>query len=227
MAPSGTESSSSPDDEGESDGSVSSKMDELVREMEAERSESDEEDRKQGSQQARGVSERKRRMRYRGDDDSPAATICALVHSCWFMRIPVIYKDFIRFVFARVCFIFQSLMAAESPQFSLIETYTLPYLDPIRLFPESLTRHLTRQAKQALTPHASVRFSLALSLAVYLKMFALIPGVVATGRADSYSLTHNHLSARSTVLRTVRNFHTRAEYGADSVAHGSAYGRSA
>ncbi|KAL5508308.1 hypothetical protein ACEPAH_5927 [Sanghuangporus vaninii] len=127
-----TDSSSAPDDGGSDEGSP--RMDDLMREAsEVETSESDEEDRGRGPShvQAKGISQRRTGMRWRGDDDSPAATICILVHSCWLMRIPVIYKDFI----------------------SLIETYTLPYLDPIRLFPQSLTRHLTKYAKQALSPH--------------------------------------------------------------------------
>ncbi|KAL5530670.1 hypothetical protein ACEPAF_6928 [Sanghuangporus sanghuang] len=126
-----TDSSSAPDDEGSDE--ESPRMDDLMKEAsEAEASESDEEDRGRGPShgQAKGISQRRTGMRWRGDDDSPAATICVLVHSCWLMRIPVIYKDFI----------------------SLIETYTLPYLDPIRLFPQSLTRHLTKYAKQALSP---------------------------------------------------------------------------
>ncbi|KAL5527332.1 hypothetical protein ACEPAG_6123 [Sanghuangporus baumii] len=127
-----TDSSSTPDDECSDE--ESPRMDDLMREAsEAEASESDEEDRGRGPShsQAKRISQRRTGMRWRGDDDSPAATICVLVHSCWLMRIPVIYKDFI----------------------SLIETYTLPYLDPIRLFPQSLTRHLTKYAKQALSPH--------------------------------------------------------------------------
>ncbi|KAL5488108.1 hypothetical protein ACEPAI_6216 [Sanghuangporus weigelae] len=125
-----TDSSSAPDDEGSDE--ESPRMDDLMKEAsEAETSESDEEDRGRGLSQVKRTSQRRTGMRWRGDDDSPAATICVLVHSCWLMRIPVIYKDFI----------------------SLIETYTLPYLDPIRLFPQSLTRHLTKYAKQALSPN--------------------------------------------------------------------------
>ena len=42
---------------------------------------------------------------------------------------------------------------------SLIDTYTLPYLDPVRLLPSSLTRHLTKHTKRTLTPHVRISTS--------------------------------------------------------------------
>ncbi|EJD01099.1 uncharacterized protein FOMMEDRAFT_88501 [Fomitiporia mediterranea MF3/22] len=127
------DSLASPDDEGEdaTDESIDENMSELLREAsETDSSESGGEE--QGpSLQGKGTSRKPRKVWRR--NDSPAATISVLVHSCWIMRIPVMYKDII----------------------NLIETYTLPYLDPIRLLPASLTRHLTKHTKQALSPHRS------------------------------------------------------------------------
>ncbi|THH08639.1 hypothetical protein EW145_g2573 [Phellinidium pouzarii] len=125
--PSSSESSSLDSGEGESE--VDQEMAELLRQVsEAESSESEGQERTQ-SNQKEGVSH-KPKVKWRREV-SPAATIAILIHSCWFMRIPVIYKDFVQ----------------------LIETYTLPYLDPIRLLPLSLSRHLTKHMKQALSPH--------------------------------------------------------------------------
>ncbi|KAH7914201.1 hypothetical protein BJ138DRAFT_1144338 [Hygrophoropsis aurantiaca] len=66
-----------------------------------------------------------------GNYDGPANNIALLVVACWIMRIPVMYMDFIR----------------------AIESYKLPYLEPVPLLPPSLARHLTKHAVQALSPH--------------------------------------------------------------------------
>ncbi|KAF8165266.1 hypothetical protein B0H34DRAFT_648113 [Crassisporium funariophilum] len=63
--------------------------------------------------------------------DSPVSTIAVLVVACWTLRIPVMYRDFSR----------------------IIETYELPYLDPIKLLPPSMVLHLTKHNVQALSPH--------------------------------------------------------------------------
>lgn len=34
-----------------------------------------------------------------------------------------------------------------------VESYELPYLDPLRLLPESMTSHLRKHTVQALSPH--------------------------------------------------------------------------
>ncbi|OCB84415.1 hypothetical protein A7U60_g8399 [Sanghuangporus baumii] len=198
-----TDSSSAPDDEGSDE--ESPRMDDLMKEAsEAEASESDEEDRGRGPShsQAKGISQRRTGMRWRGDDDSPAATICVLVHSCWLMRIPVIYKDLIRFV----CLFLPSLDLMAVPN------------QPHR------NLHITIPGSHTLIPPVidstpdKIRETSPLSTSVM-----LISGVVAVARAVSYSLTHNHLSTSGTVLRTVRNFHTRAECSASTMARASLY----
>ncbi|KAI0686432.1 hypothetical protein BC835DRAFT_1288082 [Cytidiella melzeri] len=125
---SGPDSSSSESDEGELD----DEMEKLLREN-SEASSSDDGDEQLHTQPSAG-SERGRSKK--GQDtnkgyDSPAANLAVLMVACWTMRVPVIYKDFIK----------------------LIESYDLPYLDPVRLLPESLALHLTKQTRQALSPH--------------------------------------------------------------------------
>ncbi|KAH6914843.1 hypothetical protein BKA70DRAFT_1257190 [Coprinopsis sp. MPI-PUGE-AT-0042] len=63
--------------------------------------------------------------------ESPANTIAILVIACWTLRVPVAYCDFSR----------------------AIESYELPYLDPVRLLPQSMIQHLAKHTKQALSPH--------------------------------------------------------------------------
>ncbi|KAH0839873.1 hypothetical protein J3R83DRAFT_824 [Lanmaoa asiatica] len=63
--------------------------------------------------------------------DRPENTIAVLILACWTIRMPVVYMDFI----------------------NAIESHSLPYLDHVRTFPSSLTRHLTKHAVQALSPH--------------------------------------------------------------------------
>ncbi|KAF8138412.1 hypothetical protein EV363DRAFT_1393864 [Boletus edulis] len=63
--------------------------------------------------------------------DRPENTIAVLVLACWTIRLPVVYMDFI----------------------NAVESRSLPYLDYVRSFPSSLTRHLTKHAVQALSPH--------------------------------------------------------------------------
>ncbi|TCD69659.1 hypothetical protein EIP91_006676 [Steccherinum ochraceum] len=63
--------------------------------------------------------------------DAPVSTIAVLMLGCWTLRIPVMYMDFVR----------------------VIESYDLVYLDPVRLLPAALVRHLTKHTTQALSPH--------------------------------------------------------------------------
>ncbi|KAF9226549.1 hypothetical protein BS17DRAFT_794039 [Gyrodon lividus] len=67
--------------------------------------------------------------------DRPENTIAVLVLACWTIRLPVVYRDFI----------------------NVIESHSLPYLDHVRFLPSSLTRHLTKHAVQALSPHYAPR----------------------------------------------------------------------
>ncbi|KIJ05237.1 hypothetical protein PAXINDRAFT_103858 [Paxillus involutus ATCC 200175] len=67
--------------------------------------------------------------------DRPENTISVLVLACWTVRLPVVYRDFV----------------------NVIESRSLPYLDYARFLPMSLTRHLTKHAVQALSPHYAPR----------------------------------------------------------------------
>ena len=82
--------------------------------------------------------------------DSPAGNIAILMLTCWTLRLPVMYMDFKRY------------SSTQHPDFwlltisfRLIERYDLPYLDPLRLLPEELTLHLTKQTSKALSPQAN------------------------------------------------------------------------
>ncbi|KAI0375615.1 hypothetical protein BV20DRAFT_933153 [Pilatotrama ljubarskyi] len=122
-------SSSSSSSESDSDGSdTHSELDELMREnSETPSSEEDELESTPRPQATARVSERRNFGHY----DAPATTISCLVLACWTLRIPVMYTDFV----------------------SVIESYDLPYLDPLRLLPENMTRHLRKHTVQALSPH--------------------------------------------------------------------------
>ncbi|KAI5124915.1 hypothetical protein M0805_007343 [Coniferiporia weirii] len=127
--PESDESGSSDSSNGESEGKEDPEMAELLRQASETETTEDESQVKAQPFQEKNIPRMPRKLRRR--DNSPAITISVLIHSCWFMRIPVIYKDFI----------------------DLVETYELPYLDPLRILPTSLTRHLTKHTKQALSPH--------------------------------------------------------------------------
>ncbi|CAL1700735.1 unnamed protein product [Somion occarium] len=77
---------------------------------------------------------KKRKRRHRKSNngyDSPAGNLAVLVVACWTLRLPITYMDFVR----------------------VIKAYELPYLDPVRLLPAPLTRHLPKHTIQALSPH--------------------------------------------------------------------------
>ncbi|KAL9712889.1 hypothetical protein Ac2012v2_004129 [Leucoagaricus gongylophorus] len=61
----------------------------------------------------------------------PASALAVIMVGLWQLRIPVMYKDFAR----------------------IIESYELPYLDPVRLLPSNMVIHLTKHNIQALSPH--------------------------------------------------------------------------
>ncbi|KAI0092694.1 hypothetical protein BDY19DRAFT_1024467 [Irpex rosettiformis] len=127
-APSSSSSSSSSDDEDQLD----DEMERLLREN-SEASSSDEEDQLDPSQpiQHEQAGRRKRSKDPNRGYESPASNLAVLMVACWTMRVPLMYMDFIK----------------------LINSYDLPYLDPVRLLPDSLTLHLTKQTRQALSPH--------------------------------------------------------------------------
>ncbi|KAI0939982.1 hypothetical protein AcV5_001212 [Taiwanofungus camphoratus] len=122
---SSSSSSSSSSSEDEADDPV---MAELMRENSETSSSYDEDDNDLGEPSVK--KEVKRKKIYR-QYDAPASNVAVLMVACWTLRLPIIYMDFIR----------------------LIEAYELPYLDPIRLLPASLTAHLTKHTAQALSPH--------------------------------------------------------------------------
>ncbi|CAE6448519.1 unnamed protein product [Rhizoctonia solani] len=62
--------------------------------------------------------------------DSVAANVSILVLTCWWLRVPVVYSDFI----------------------SLINTYQLQYLSVIPLLPDNMQKHLSTALRQELTP---------------------------------------------------------------------------
>ncbi|KAF7977443.1 hypothetical protein HWV62_3609 [Athelia sp. TMB] len=62
--------------------------------------------------------------------DSPVGNIAVLMLACWTMRIPVMYEDFRK----------------------IIELHQLPYMDPVRLLPESFIAHLTKYTVRTLSP---------------------------------------------------------------------------
>lgn len=72
----------------------------------------------------------KTRRKVRGEE-GPPSTVVVLMIACWLLRIPVTCQDVSR----------------------AIEAYELPYLDCTRLLPVDLTSHLTKHAKQSLSPH--------------------------------------------------------------------------
>ncbi|TRM67736.1 hypothetical protein BD626DRAFT_479667 [Schizophyllum amplum] len=62
--------------------------------------------------------------------EAPPSTIAVLALTCWVLRVPAMYLDFIR----------------------LIQSYDLTYLDPLRFLPAEMLRHLTKHSVQALSP---------------------------------------------------------------------------
>ncbi|KAG9075479.1 hypothetical protein FS749_012842 [Ceratobasidium sp. UAMH 11750] len=62
--------------------------------------------------------------------DSTAMNISMLVLTCWWLRVPATYLDFI----------------------SLINSYRIPYLDAVRLLPANMKKHLSVALRQELNP---------------------------------------------------------------------------
>ncbi|GJE84201.1 hypothetical protein PsYK624_002770 [Phanerochaete sordida] len=104
-------------------------MDELLKENSEAPSSSEDDDGDESRPRARQDRRRKDKTTFR-PYDSPAANIAVLMLACWTLRLPVMYMDFKR----------------------LIESYDLPYLDPLRLLPETMTLHLTKHTARALSP---------------------------------------------------------------------------
>ncbi|KAF8529135.1 hypothetical protein BU17DRAFT_36968 [Hysterangium stoloniferum] len=75
----------------------------------------------------RTAPEKKKRNTY----EAPAGNIAVLMMGCWTIRLPVMYRDFVR----------------------LIEAYKLPYLDGVRVLPGEMRRHLAKETVSMLNPH--------------------------------------------------------------------------
>jgi RNA polymerase I-specific transcription initiation factor RRN7 len=146
----GSESDSS------SDSDLDPNDDELERLMrensELESSENEDEDGSTGPAAAKPVTKRSKSGSRQIQQlyESPANNIAILVLACWTLRVPIAYHDFSRWVKSRPL---MSLSLMEIPR--AIESYELPYLDPIRLLPQSMIQHLGKHTKQALSPHVS------------------------------------------------------------------------
>ncbi|KAG9018840.1 hypothetical protein FRB90_009127 [Tulasnella sp. 427] len=82
--------------------------------------------------ESEGTQKRRERAIFgaKGIYGAPAANIAVLMVACWMLRIPVIYRDFIK----------------------LIESYELPYLETLRLLDKSWQKPLTSQMWGALSP---------------------------------------------------------------------------
>ncbi|EAU84839.1 hypothetical protein CC1G_00358 [Coprinopsis cinerea okayama7 len=128
---SGSESSSESSDDLNHD-----EIERLMREN-SDLSSSDEEQEEEQNQDGtvekdkRGKRGKSRSMRLQNLYGSPANTIAVLVLACWTLRVPLAYRDLSR----------------------IIESYELPYLDPVRFLPQSMVQHLTKHRQQALSPH--------------------------------------------------------------------------
>jgi RNA polymerase I-specific transcription initiation factor RRN7 len=127
------------DDEEEED----SELEALMREN-SDLSSSSDEDETQG----KSLPNKKGKRKGRSVEESPVSTIAVLVLGCWTLRIPVMYRDFARHVLfggLRIC-------KAHDRLDRMIESYELPYLDPLRILPPSVVPHLTKDNIQALSP---------------------------------------------------------------------------
>ncbi|VDC07301.1 unnamed protein product [Peniophora sp. CBMAI 1063] len=74
--------------------------------------------------------EKKHKHTSLGAGEGPLGTLVVLVLACWFLRLPVMYKDII----------------------SLVERFKVPWLECLREIPMSMRRHLSKWAISALTP---------------------------------------------------------------------------
>ena len=135
---------SSPEDGGFDD---DAEIDELLRALSE--SSSSEDDKDDDVERPRLKPEGRRRKLNPFGSHGPANNIALLVVACWTLRLPIMYMDLIRFG----CHILCSLAGfSAEPVFRSIESYNLPYLEPLHHLPQSMTRHLTKHNVQALSP---------------------------------------------------------------------------
>ncbi|KAJ7068357.1 hypothetical protein C8F01DRAFT_1117873 [Mycena amicta] len=76
------------------------------------------------------LGEKKRRSNGRHRYELAHNTLAIIVLACWTLRIPILYRDLL----------------------ALVQSYELPYLDPLRILPQNMVSHLTKYNAQALTP---------------------------------------------------------------------------
>lgn len=93
-------------------------------------SSSGEEDELAGPPSIQAAYAKKRRHTGLGPREGPLSTLVVLLLACWFLRLPIMYKDIIR----------------------LVEQYKIPWLESVREIPTSMRRHLSKWAVAALTP---------------------------------------------------------------------------
>ncbi|KAI0053573.1 hypothetical protein FA95DRAFT_1481367 [Auriscalpium vulgare] len=167
-----TDSSSSSSSSGDEE---QDNMSDLLGGLSESSSSSEDEDTKASVKRLPDGDERTRRRRRggaRGRQDGPASNIAVLMVACWTMRLPVIYVDLVR----------------------LIESYDLPYLDPIRFLPSDMEVHLPKHIAKALSPPHSPSPLLLHSL--------------STGMARKFQATHKiqipELNAAPVLWRVVR-----------------------
>ncbi|CAE6521504.1 unnamed protein product [Rhizoctonia solani] len=115
----------SSDDEADIEAQVNREIENLLRE--ASETDSNPEIKKlDASEGQRAYNKKTRHTLY----DSVAANVSILVLTCWWLRVPVMYSDFI----------------------GLINAYQLPYLSVIPLLPDNMQKHLSTALRQELTP---------------------------------------------------------------------------
>ncbi|KIJ56802.1 hypothetical protein M422DRAFT_149542 [Sphaerobolus stellatus SS14] len=127
-ATSSSSSSNSDSDSGDEKGQEETMLADLLKAAsESESSEEDEPPAEAKESKTTTKGPRRVRLRY----EVPAGNIAVLMMACWTMRLPVMYKDFIR----------------------VIEAYKLPYLEAARWLPPEMKRHLARETMRMLSPH--------------------------------------------------------------------------
>lgn len=133
---------------GDAEPSEDSDVLELLREnSETESSDDEERDFNQG--RSEGFSQGSR-PQSRSQYCSPMNNIGILVLACWILRIPIMYGDFLRSVMLSISF-----STILTHLYSVIESYDLPYLEPMRYIPSSMACHLSKSSRVMLCPQVS------------------------------------------------------------------------
>ena len=84
----------------DSDDDHDSELDELMRENSVTPSSSEHDDDESSKKRRKSVSVTGKRPMF-NNYDSPESTIAVLVVACWTLRLPVMYADFVRYVYCR------------------------------------------------------------------------------------------------------------------------------